>query len=1029
MKLPHFELFFHQGQGDLPAVTAQWAENAYFELARDFGLNLKKPIPLLVFSSPALFEQTNVILEVIPEGVGGFTELFKSRIVIPFTGSYGEYRHVIHHELVHAFQYAILYDQFGGAILRTSAVNMPLWFAEGTAEYLSSGWDIEADMFMMDRVIYGSVPLPGHEMAGYIVYKGGQSFFHFLESSRGDSTFHAFLSAFRKSRSVEGAIERVYGKALEDLGAEWQQELKRIYWPEIGRRDNPKNKGVALTDHVKSRSGFNLRPRISPDGQRVAYYSDIKDYTHILIADRDGKIKKEITQYGYGGYFESFQPFRSGMCWGPSSDLLAFITKNKGANEIRIVNVATRRGVRTLKLDLAAIHSPDWSPDGTFLVFCGLREHTTDLYLYNLKTDEMRRLTSDIRDEADPRFSRDGTRVVYAAADTCGTAGRDSARLRPSYDLFLLELESGETRRLTASPWNETQPVFSPDGSRLAFVSDRNGIANIYIGHLDSLDSARPLTDYIGGCSYPDWAREENTLVYTLFQKGGWDIWRIDTPTEKCADSALAPTRWILSCTDTTMPFFLRAAADTAHAADDADSMKTGITEIIRKEKTAAVSVPAHDSTMEDIAEVDTVAAAILGDSASGDTITQQPPNSGNVTTADTITTDNIKKPERVTSNHLASKPYRPRFSPDLVSVGMAVNTLYGYSGQGMVLLSDLLGNHRITLAGDIQGRLDEYFAFASYLNSKYRLDFGAGGFYSRYYTYAGGYLTDFLFHDTNIGAMFLLSYPFSISSRVEFNLYYRHLEREPYLFRGLDIVRDDTRPSQSLNITLPSLSYVFDNILWGITGPLNGIRAQATALLAPPLAPTDESFASFDADVRKYFHFARRFVWANRIAAGASIPVGRERSARRFFLGGNENWIFYRVNGKGYEQNLPNTFYSDHIVPFRGWDYFDFSGTRFAVVNTEFRFPFVREIDVAWPLPLQIRYINGALFIDAGNAWDRRDQHASVPLPRDIYGGTGFGLRINLGMFVLRYDRAWRTDWRTYLKDPTNYVSLGAEY
>ncbi len=265
-KLPHFHSYFHQNQGALPPITAQWIENAYTELYKDFGFKHKKPIPLIVFASPTLFEQTNVTPGIIPEGVGGFTESLKNRIVVPFTGSYEELRHVLHHECVHAFQFGILFDQFGGSLFRANAVQMPLWFAEGSAEFLSSGWNSEADMFMMDRAIHSTLPHPGPQMGGYMVYKAGQSFLHFLSASRGDTIFHKFLVTFRKSKQVITSLEQVYKEKLEDLGKEWHQEMKRIYWPEIGKREDLQKKGTALTSHTETRSYFNLRPRISPDG-------------------------------------------------------------------------------------------------------------------------------------------------------------------------------------------------------------------------------------------------------------------------------------------------------------------------------------------------------------------------------------------------------------------------------------------------------------------------------------------------------------------------------------------------------------------------------------------------------------------------------------------------------------------------------------------------------------------------------------------------------------------------------------------
>jgi outer membrane protein assembly factor BamA len=89
------------------------------------------------------------------------------------------------------------------------------------------------------------------------------------------------------------------------------------------------------------------------------------------------------------------------------------------------------------------------------------------------------------------------------------------------------------------------------------------------------------------------------------------------------------------------------------------------------------------------------------------------------------------------------------------------------------------------------------------------------------------------------------------------------------------------------------------------------------------------------------------------------------------------------------------------------------------------------------FPLPLAIRYVNGAVFADIGSAWDRDRQVDGLPLPRNVYGGVGFGCRINLGMFLLRYDRGWPLDMGELFRPdgditpgaPINYFSLGAEF
>jgi outer membrane protein assembly factor BamA len=330
------------------------------------------------------------------------------------------------------------------------------------------------------------------------------------------------------------------------------------------------------------------------------------------------------------------------------------------------------------------------------------------------------------------------------------------------------------------------------------------------------------------------------------------------------------------------------------------------------------------------------------------------------------------------------------------------------------------MGDHRITFAGDIQGNFRDYaHLYLSYLYTKQRINAGAGAFYSKDYTYAS-MLGFRLAHEMEYGGFGIAQYPFSMFSRIDLQLFARHIEQKPF---------DSDEPPQKANMWLTSLSYVFDNILWGITGPLNGFRADATLQVSPPLDIITEPFISVDADIRHYWHMFRRFVWANRLYVGASVPFGRDYSARRFLLGGNDQWLGYQIDIDEYEKNMKYTFYSDFVTPFRGWNYVDLSGTRVAVLNSEFRFPFIRDITLVWPLPLQIQYINGALFTDIGNAWEAGDRNGRLPLPDVLYGGFGFGLRANLGIFVVRFDRGWPTDWNSFVGSPVNYFSLGAEF
>ena len=79
--------------------TAKIVESQFRDLERKFVHTVRRRIPLVIYSSHIYFEQTNIIPNLLPEGVAGFTEYLKGRVALPLSGSIPEYERVLHHEL------------------------------------------------------------------------------------------------------------------------------------------------------------------------------------------------------------------------------------------------------------------------------------------------------------------------------------------------------------------------------------------------------------------------------------------------------------------------------------------------------------------------------------------------------------------------------------------------------------------------------------------------------------------------------------------------------------------------------------------------------------------------------------------------------------------------------------------------------------------------------------------------------------------------------------------------------------------
>ena len=130
----HFDIYFTQKGETLAEFTSKVAENALASIQQSFNYKINNRITLIIYNSQNDFQETNVIDEYLSEGIEGFTELFKNRVVVQFMGSYKKFRHLIHHELVHG----VMNDMFYGGsiqniISNNISINIPTWFSEGMA--------------------------------------------------------------------------------------------------------------------------------------------------------------------------------------------------------------------------------------------------------------------------------------------------------------------------------------------------------------------------------------------------------------------------------------------------------------------------------------------------------------------------------------------------------------------------------------------------------------------------------------------------------------------------------------------------------------------------------------------------------------------------------------------------------------------------------------------------------------------------------------------------------------------------------
>lgn len=986
----HFDIYYYDGGYRLAEFAAEVAESSYVKLSRDINYELVDRISIIIYKSHADFEETNVTSEIISTSVGGFTEFFKNRVIIPFEGSYEKFRHVLHHELTHAVSLQFFFGAGPGAILKgISRLNLPLWFVEGMAEYMSLRWDTDSDMFVRDASISGYLPeIPN--LSAYMAYKGGQSLYYYIAKTYGDKKISEMLWSVRNRRNVEQGIKEALRIDLKELSDQWRTAMRKQYWPDIKDRKSPKEFSLRLTDNRKWMNFVNNSPALSPNGDKLAFLSDKSGYFDIyLMSVQEEKIIKKLVSGQRKADLEDLNWLTPGMSWSGDGKSLVFSAKSGAEDALKIIDVEKNEITQSIKLNLDAIYSPNWNPKKNQIAFSGLKDGATDIYIYDRDSRQLSRVTHDIFSDLTPVWSPDGRQLAFSSdrGEMLTDVPDDFKIQNFNYhqtDIYLVNPEDQQIQAVTQTPGHEEiSPEFTPDG-RLAYISDRNGIFNIFIYDFQTR-TENVLTNLLTGCAQLSWSKIGDRLAFTAFEGGGYNIYLWVNPLENVAEPTILQNTVYFNDLNAGI-----RVGEMDYAATDSSQQK-----MLRNEMKARQSFRSF----------------VFDDDFSEARINFSDQKSKSIQLA-----ESDYKNE---TGEYKSTDYKTKFTVDWAGGYMGYDPFWGMQGLTQIIFSDLLGNHQIGLGMNIIQSIQNSDFQIVYSHLPRRMDFQASA-----YHFVNFFRTSLgLVRFRNYGAGLHTSYPVNRFFRINAGLNSINVleENMEYAFFG----------NRTIRSLLPSVGLTADNTIWEFFGPSAGRRWDISLGISPSFGENTLDFQTITGDLRQYFALSREFSLALRLTGGMSFG----KQPQRFVLGGLTNWINYRFEENIPYSNIEDLFFSTWVSPLRGSNYYEQYGSRYFLTNMEFKFPLIDYLLLRFPLPMGLSYIRGAAFLDAGSAWENdrsfrafKKNNLGQTVTDDLILGFGYGIRIYLGFAVLRIDNAWRTDFRTY-STPLFYFSLGQDF
>ena len=301
--------------------------------------------------------------------------------------------------------------------------------------------------------------------------------------------------------------------------------------------------GSNQTDLTDS-TGAAMWPVWSPDGTKIAFMSRIGTNLDISVIDADGSGEQRLT---YDPAWDMFP------AWSPDGDKIAFQTNRDGNNEIYVMNADGTDQTNLThysKLD----GWPSWSPDGTKILYYSMRsvtlhveEITPKLTGDNLEVTVMDADGTDVvnlsRNTATdqlPVWSPDGTKIAFQS-------DRDGVG-----EIFVMNSDGTNQLNVTNNPAADGWPCWSPDGTKIAFVSSRDGDMEIYVVNADGSGLTK-LTDNSAWDGGPTWSPDGTQIAFQSKRDGDYRIYLMDADgtdqtrltSEKSSYPVWMDSRWI----------------------------------------------------------------------------------------------------------------------------------------------------------------------------------------------------------------------------------------------------------------------------------------------------------------------------------------------------------------------------------------------------------------------------------------------------------------------------------------------------
>ncbi len=528
IKTNHFWIHYHQGLETEAKKLAQIAEKVHLLLSPKIKWQpaLRTDVILVDnlytangFATPFPYNRIQIYMT-RPEPDSSISN-FDNWLEMVFTH---EYVHILNHDMIHGLPSISRYT-LGRCCFPN--VFLPYWMAEGNAVYYESysskfgrNNSSYTDMVMRTEIANNSFKtiseasnFPRAWPVGYVPYLYGGLFVEFLETKYGTGSFAdiyidnsynlipysdhiiPYILPF-----IDSEAEKIYGEKFTTLWDEWEAFLKIKYDKQI---KNIKEKEITDYKQITKSGYFTSLPRFSRNNKEIFYIRKTNYNSTALVSYSITTGKQKV-----------LCPVNDPNSISITGNDRIFLSDAEYYKSFSIYNEAFVYD-KTYKQITSRLRGSyiDIDPKENRAVFVKEENNKFSLILSDLSFSAFNILIdkTDLQ-IAYTKFSPDGENIVFTLKDETGDA-----------DIAILTIATGNILRISRDKYNDIQPSWHPDGNRIIFSSDRDGVYNLYEFNINKKTLSK-LTNFIGGGFSPDISPDGKSLTFAYYGKNGFNI-------------------------------------------------------------------------------------------------------------------------------------------------------------------------------------------------------------------------------------------------------------------------------------------------------------------------------------------------------------------------------------------------------------------------------------------------------------------------------------------------------------------------